>query len=162
MCCCQLRCYLITVTIACFLVSLATSVPRDKCNMWEKQKGMIFFFDIKLLIYMSFLCRFASVCKTFYFGKYNIGAYHWMFKVFKLDQSVLNETVWWSNIIGHSTKSNNFWSQSNFQFSYRSKWNSHKENYYRTKPNFLIPNSWWQVCGFNSRFFYYFQIWSQF
>ena len=36
--------------------------------------------------------------------------------------------------------------QSNFAFSYRSKWNSHKENYYRTKPNFLIPNSWWQVC----------------
>ena len=70
----------------------------------------------------------------------------------------------WKSLIkhGHSTKSNNFWSQSNFQFSYGSKWNSHKENYYRTKPNFLILNSWWQVCGFNSRFFYYCHIWSQF
>ena len=43
MCCCQLRHYLITVTVACFLVSLATSVPRDKYNMWEKQRGRIFF-----------------------------------------------------------------------------------------------------------------------
>ena len=38
----------------------------------------------------------------------------------------------WKSLMkhGHSTKSNNFWSQSNFEFSYRSKWNSHKENYY--------------------------------
>ena len=97
MCCCQLRRYLITVTVACFLVSLATSVPRDKYSMWEKQKGMIFFLNIKLLIYMSFLCWYASVCKNFYCGKYNIGhIIDCMFKVFKLDQTVLNKRVWWS------------------------------------------------------------------
>ena len=79
-----------------FLVSLATSVPKDNTTC-EKNKRHDIFFNIKLLIYMSFLCWFASICKNFYFGKYNYyWAYHWMFKVFKLDQTVLNERVWWS------------------------------------------------------------------
>ena len=160
MCCCQLRHYLITVTVACFLVSLATSVPRDKYNMWEKQRGRIFFFPI---LNYWFTCL-SSVdlppfAKLFTLGNIILGI-----SLNVQGFQTRSNCFEWKSLIkhGHSTKSNNFWSQSNFQFSYGSKWNSHKENYYRTKPNFLIPNSWWQVCGFNSRFFYYCHIWSQF
>ena len=35
---------MVAVTVTCFLVSLATSIPRNKYNMWEKQRGMFFFF----------------------------------------------------------------------------------------------------------------------
>ena len=154
------RPYLITVTVACFLVSLATSVPRDKYNMWEKQKGMIFFFSI-LNYWFTCLSSVGSppFAKLFTLGNI-ISGISLNVQGFQTRSNCFE----WKSLIkhGHSTKSNNFWSQSNFQFSYGSKWNSHKENYYRTKPNFLIPNSWWQVCGFNSRFFYYCHIWSQF
>ena len=75
-----------------------------------------------------------------------------MFKVFKLDQTVLNERVWWSTGIQQNqthqknwNQSFEFWSQSNFEFGYQTKWNSHKENWNRTKSNFLILNFWWQV-----------------
>ena len=75
-----------------------------------------------------------------------------MFKVFKLDQTVLNERVWWSTGIPQNqthqknwNQSFKFWNQSNFEFGYQTKWNSHKENWNRTKSNFLILNSWWQV-----------------
>ena len=159
MCCCQLRRYLITVTVACFLVSLASSVPRDKYNMWEKQKGMIFF---SILNYW-FTCR-SSVGSPLFAKIFTLGNIILGISLNVQGFQTRSNCFEWKSLIkhGHSTKSNNFWSQSNFQFSYGSKWNSHKENYYRTKPNFLIPNSWWQVCGFNSRFFYYCHIWSQF
>ena len=48
-----------------------------------------------------------------------------------VDQTVLNERVWWStgiqqNQTHQKNRSFNFWSQSNFEFGYRTKWNKIK------------------------------------
>ena len=133
MCCCQLRHYLITVTVACFLVSLATSVPRDKYNMWENQKGMIFFFSI-LNYWFTCLSSVGSppFAKIFSLGNIILGiSLNVQGFQTTVDQAVLNERVWWStgiqqNQTHQKNRSFNFWSQSNFEFGYRTKWNKIK------------------------------------
>ena len=77
---------------------------------------------------------------------------HWMFGF----QTRSNSFEWKSLMqLSHSTKpthqkklnrSFDFWSQSNIELGYQTKWNSHKEHSNGTKTSVSVPSNWWQVC----------------
>ena len=142
---------MVAVTVTCFLVSLAISIPRNNYNMWEKQRGMIF---LSIIDYI-FSVGSPLTAKIFTLGNTCTcisSISHWMFGF----QTRSNSFEWKSLMqLSHSTKpthkkklnrSFDFWSQSNIELGYRTKWNSHKEHSNGIKSNVSVPSDWWQVC----------------
>ena len=128
---------MVAVTVTFFLVSLASSIPRNNYNMWEKQRGMIFLSIIDLLT-----VSLPLTAKIFTLGNTCTcisSISHWMFG-FQLHQTLSNERVWCSSAIQQNpltkkklNRSFDFWSQSNIELGYRTKWNWHKEHSNGTK-----------------------------
>ena len=142
---------MVAVTVTCFF-SFPCNLNSKKqyyYNMWEKQRGMIFLSIIDLLTVGSPL-----TAKIFTLGNTCTcisSISQWMFGF----QTRSNSFKWKSLMqLSHSTKpthkkklnrSFDFWSQSNIELGYRTKWNSHKEYSNGTKSNVSVPNNWRQV-----------------
>ena len=119
-------------------------------NMWEKQRGVIFLSIIDLLT-----AGLPLTAKIFTLGNtctcISSISVQWMFGF----QTRSNSFEWKSLMqLSHSTKpthkkklnrSFDFWSQSNIELGYRTKWKPHKKYSKGTKPNVSVPNNWWQV-----------------
>ena len=100
--------------------------------MWEKRKGMIFFFSM-LNYWFTCLSSVGSppFAKIFTLGN-NIGH---IIDCSRFSNYCRSNCFEWKSLMKHrhSTKSNSpknwsfdFWSQSNFEFGYRTKWNKIK------------------------------------
>ena len=142
---------MVAVTVTFFLVSLASSIPRNNYNMWEKQRGMIF---LSIIDYI-FSVGSPLTAKIFTLGNTCTcisSISHWMFGF----QARSNSFEWKSLMqLSHSTKpthkkklnrSFDFWIQSNIELGYQTKWNSHKKHSNGTKTSVSVPSNWWQVC----------------
>ena len=141
---------MVVVTVTCFLVSLATSIPRNNYNIEKKKRH-----DIFVNYWFIFSVGSPLTARIFTLGNTCTcisSISHWMFGF----QTRSNSFEWKSLMqLSHSTKpthkkklnrSFDFWSQSNIELGYQTKWNSHKEHSNGTKTSVSVPSNWWQVC----------------
>ena len=141
---------MVVVTVTCFLVSLATSIPRNNYNIEKKKRH-----DIFVNYWFIFSVGSPLTARIFTLGNTCTcisSISHWMFG-FQLDQTLSNERVWCSSAIQQNPLTKKNWiDHSIFEVNqtlslgYRTKWNSYKEYSNGTKSNVSVPNSWWQVC----------------
>ena len=87
---------MVVVTVTCFLVSLATSIPRNNYNIEKKKRH-----DIFVNYWFIFSVGSPLTARIFTLGNTCTcisSISHWMFG-FQLDQSLSNERVWCSSAI---------------------------------------------------------------
>ena len=99
---------MVAVTVTCFLVSLATSIPRNNYNMWEKQRGTIF---LSINYWLIFSVGSPLTAKIFTLGN---------------TCTCISSISQW--MFGFQTRSNSFEWKSLMQLSHSTK-PTHKKNW---------------------------------
>ena len=97
---------MVVVTVTCFLVSLATSIPRNNYNIEKKKRH-----DIFVNYWFIFSVGSPLTARIFTLGNTCTcisSISHWMFG-FQLDQTLSNERVWCSSAIQQNPLTRKNW-----------------------------------------------------